>query len=174
MKLYEIIIQFHIAQNQMQAAVETGIQVLELLGVSLSNGKSDSDPVLLPRLEDLAAIPTLTNPYQLAALRLLMTITPAAIIINPTVFSQIIFTVIKLCIEHGHAPLAACGYVTYGFFLSRTTKTTTDGSLAALDLSTVLKATHAISQELVFDKLLANLMQILMENAGAQLGLLFL
>ncbi len=43
-----------------------------------------------------------------------------------------------------------------------------------LDLSTVLKASQAISSEIVLDKLLSKLMQVIMENAGAQKGLLFL
>ncbi|MBH8561679.1 AAA family ATPase [Nostoc sp. CENA67] len=58
--------------------------------------------------------------------------------------------------------------------IHRTIKTTTSESLAVLDLSTVMKASQAISQEIVFDKLLEKLMLIVMENAGAQKGLLFL
>ncbi|MEC4983922.1 MAG: PAS domain S-box protein, partial [Oscillatoria sp. PMC 1076.18] len=44
----------------------------------------------------------------------------------------------------------------------------------ALDLATVMKASQAISSELKLDKLLAKLMQILLENAGAQFGFLIL
>ncbi len=51
---------------------------------------------------------------------------------------------------------------------------TTGATLAALDLSTVLKASQAISEELVLDNLLTNLIKVLMENAGAQKALFFL
>ncbi|MBD2695143.1 AAA family ATPase [Anabaena catenula] len=44
----------------------------------------------------------------------------------------------------------------------------------ALDLETVLKASQAIASEIVLDKLLAKLMTILIENAGAQTGYLIL
>ncbi|HYX14596.1 MAG TPA: AAA family ATPase [Nostoc sp.] len=44
----------------------------------------------------------------------------------------------------------------------------------ALDLETVLKASHAIASEILLDKLLAKLMTILIENAGAQTGYLIL
>lgn len=44
----------------------------------------------------------------------------------------------------------------------------------ALDLATVMKATQAISGEIVLEHLLERLMQILMESAGAQRGLLVL
>jgi len=55
---------------------------------------------------------------------------------------------------------------------TRTTSDSTDG--AVLDLATVLKSTNAISSEIVLEKLLATLMDILVENAGAQRGSLIL
>lgn len=47
----------------------------------------------------------------------------------------------------------------------------TDGN-SSLDFATVIKANHAISQEIVLDKLLGTLMSTLMENAGAERGVL--
>ncbi len=59
--------------------------------------------------------------------------------------------------------------------LSRTTTYMSSNSeVAILDLATVMKASQAISQEIVLDKLLEKLMKILMENAGAQKGFLIL
>jgi class 3 adenylate cyclase/GAF domain-containing protein len=58
------------------------------------------------------------------------------------------------------------------------TKTTTiitgKGSGLNLDIATVMKASQAISGEILLDKLLFNLMNILIENAGAQKGYLIL
>ncbi|HEY9707351.1 MAG TPA: PAS domain S-box protein, partial [Oculatellaceae cyanobacterium] len=48
------------------------------------------------------------------------------------------------------------------------------GGSSALDLATVMKAAQAISSEMVLDKLLAKLMKILLENAGAQKGIFIL
>lgn len=45
---------------------------------------------------------------------------------------------------------------------------------ATLDLATVMKASQAISGEIVLDKLLVSLMKIIIQNAGAQLGYLVL
>lgn len=53
-----------------------------------------------------------------------------------------------------------------------TTKNSTEP--VDLDLATVIKSTNAISSEIVLDKLLATLMDILVENAGAQRGILIL
>ncbi|MBD2185538.1 AAA family ATPase [Aerosakkonema funiforme] len=52
--------------------------------------------------------------------------------------------------------------------------TTGSQSASALDLATVMKASQAISGEILLDKLLTKLMKILMENAGAQTGYLIL
>jgi PAS domain S-box-containing protein len=55
-----------------------------------------------------------------------------------------------------------------------TTGTTSNTSHIALDLATVMKAAQAISSEIELERLLNSLMQILIENAGAQTGCLLL
>jgi len=55
---------------------------------------------------------------------------------------------------------------------TRTIENSTGSSV--LDLKTVIKSTNAISSEIVLDKLLAALMNNLVENAGAQRGILIL
>ncbi|HEY9728404.1 MAG TPA: ATP-binding protein, partial [Chroococcales cyanobacterium] len=66
--------------------------------------------------------------------------------------------------------------VTHTTDTGKTNPTTTTGnrSGSSLDLATVMKASQAISSEIVLDKLLASLMKILIENAGAQKGFLIL
>jgi predicted ATPase/GAF domain-containing protein/tRNA A-37 threonylcarbamoyl transferase component Bud32 len=56
--------------------------------------------------------------------------------------------------------------------LRTTTSNTSSGEV--LDLATIIKASQAISSEIVLDKLLARLMKILIESAGAQVGYLIL
>ncbi|BCL34887.1 serine/threonine protein kinase [Nostoc sp. MS1] len=55
-----------------------------------------------------------------------------------------------------------------------TAGTTSNTSHVALDLATIMKAAQAISSEIELEQLLHNLMQILIENAGAQTGCLLL
>ncbi|MBD2158896.1 AAA family ATPase [Leptolyngbya sp. FACHB-16] len=55
-----------------------------------------------------------------------------------------------------------------------TSKTTSKNSDTAFDLAAVLKASQAISSEIELEQLLRSLMQILIENAGAQTGFLIL
>ena len=55
-----------------------------------------------------------------------------------------------------------------------TSETTSNNSDIAFDLATVMKASQAISSEIELEQLLNSLMQILIENAGAQTGFLIL
>jgi predicted ATPase/signal transduction histidine kinase/CheY-like chemotaxis protein/tRNA A-37 threonylcarbamoyl transferase component Bud32 len=55
-----------------------------------------------------------------------------------------------------------------------TTSTTGSRSNSSLDIATVMKASEAISGEIILDKLLSRLMQMLIENVGAQTGYLIL
>ncbi|HLO51976.1 MAG TPA: GAF domain-containing protein, partial [Kamptonema sp.] len=58
--------------------------------------------------------------------------------------------------------------------IEKTITTTDSQSGETLDLATFIKATQAISSEIMLDKLLAALMKILIQNAGAQIGYLIL
>ncbi|MBL1208746.1 AAA family ATPase [Geminocystis sp. GBBB08] len=55
-----------------------------------------------------------------------------------------------------------------------TTNATASDSHSNLDIATVMKASQAISGEIVLEKLLVSLMKIIIQNAGAQLGYLIL
>ncbi|MEG4092637.1 AAA family ATPase [Microcoleus sp. Pol12B4] len=57
---------------------------------------------------------------------------------------------------------------------TKTTARVTTGSESNLDITTVMKASQAISGEIMLDKLMSILMKFLMESAGAQRGYLIL
>ncbi|MEP0871906.1 AAA family ATPase [Trichocoleus desertorum AS-A10] len=56
----------------------------------------------------------------------------------------------------------------------QTHRSTSGDHTQTLDLATILKASQVLSSEIVLTRLLEKLMQIVMENAGAELGLLLL
>ncbi len=64
--------------------------------------------------------------------------------------------------------------VEYPDLLAKSAQTLPAEGPAPLDLTTVMKATHAISKEMELDRLLAQTMRIVVENAGAQSGALIL
>ncbi len=127
-KVYDVKIQSYISQYRMSEAIETGLEVLEKLGISLSQ-MSEHPGILIQaiakklaeknkQIEDLADLPEMTDPYQLAAIRILLTVTNAAYITNPALLSRLLFAMIDLCLTYGNPPLAAGVYVNYGVFLT--------------------------------------------------------
>ncbi|MBD1938345.1 ATP-binding sensor histidine kinase [Microcoleus sp. FACHB-68] len=118
-KVYELQMQVYIAQLEMIKAVDTGLQVLESLGVYLLTLSSeDSLVVELPELAELENIPTMTDPQKLAAMRILKLLCTPVFQAKPEIFPQVILTMINLCIEHGNSALSAFAYGFYGLLLS--------------------------------------------------------
>ncbi|HEY9672963.1 MAG TPA: AAA family ATPase [Waterburya sp.] len=63
---------------------------------------------------------------------------------------------------------------TFSHLTTETVSSSSTSDSQVLDLSSVLKASQAISSEIVLDQLLSTLMQVVIENAGAQKGVLIL
>jgi len=112
LKAYDIKVQSYISQNEMVTALETGLQVLDLLGVSLS----ETPPTGLD-FDRLIDLPSMTDPYKLAAMGVLMTATSTAYIGNPAMLPPIIFTMVSNSIQYGNSAASAHGYGFYGILL---------------------------------------------------------
>ncbi len=116
-KVYEIKMQIYIAQSQMIKTIDTGLQALEILGISLSVPSDGNSMVELPSLTDLEDFPEMTDPYQLTAMRILVTIAPAAYVAKPDILLRLLLTMVALSAEHGYSSWSACAYVLYGLLL---------------------------------------------------------
>lgn len=112
-RIQKIQVESLIAQNQVQAALETGVQVLERLGVTV---ETEAPQQLV--IEDLKDLPEMTDPAKLLAMRILANLSPAAIVANSDLWLPIIYTMVKLCQQYGNAAVAVHAYVTYGFVLT--------------------------------------------------------
>lgn len=119
--VYELIVQINMAQDEQATAIETGLQALELLGIPLVAFEPENQ-VDVPTLEQLDQQPEMTDPAQLAALRLLIAITPPVHHVKPQLFPQVALTIINLCVTGGLSALAAYAYGIYGLFLCAVTK----------------------------------------------------
>ncbi|MEG4307360.1 AAA family ATPase [Microcoleus sp. D3_18a_C4] len=115
-KVYQLKILFYQAQSQMLKAVETGLEVLEMLGVNLLDSPTIAVPKL-PRIEELENLPVMTDPYQLATMEILTALYPPAYIAKPEIVSSLVLTMVNLCIDRGHSALATFPYTLYGMML---------------------------------------------------------
>lgn len=126
---YELQIQSYNVQGLMFEALNTGLEVLKLLGISFPQnpnslnilaGRIDTKLSLgLKRIEDLANLPEMTDPNQQAAMRILSGILGSAIYLKPQLVPLLAFTMVKLCLKYGNSPYSSVGYVYYGVVLCR-------------------------------------------------------
>ena len=104
-RVYEAQIQSYIAQNQMKSAVDTGLQVLEMLGVSL-----ETELPATVEISALANLPEINDPYKIAALRILGAIASAAYLASPELYPTVVFTMAHICSKYGNSAPASYAY----------------------------------------------------------------
>jgi len=111
-KIYETQISCYIAQNNLQAAMDAGLQALKILGVSLS----ESPPQNLV-IKELEALPLMTDPYKLAAMRIMSVVQVAFYFSQSPLWMPMIFTMVDICTEEGNSSFASFAYATHGVLL---------------------------------------------------------
>ena len=126
-RMYNIKIQSCMVQNLLQEALDIGVKVLKILGLKLPN-KPNKNHLLTAvvqtkltlsgkRIEDLAALPQMTDPYKLAAMQILTLLTPAASQVGSLYFPLAVLALVQLSVKYGNSPFAAYGYNLYGAIL---------------------------------------------------------
>ncbi|MDZ8104409.1 MAG: AAA family ATPase [Nostoc sp. DedQUE12a] len=126
-KVYEVQIQAYVGQNRPLEAVKTGLQVLKLLGVEFPQEPNVSDigqalgetaAILSGRqIEDLVELPQMSDPYKLAAMRLLSSIFAAAYIASPELVPLTVCKQVNLSVQDGNASVSPFAYANYGLLL---------------------------------------------------------
>ncbi|MEG3940114.1 AAA family ATPase [Microcoleus sp. S36b_A3] len=111
-KVYEIKIQFYISLNQMQAALDTSLLVLEMLGEPLVEKLPEELDI-----DNLSNLPEMTDPDKLAAMRILVKAITPAYVMNPALLVPIVFTMVNICIKYGNSSLSTFAYTFYGLLL---------------------------------------------------------
>lgn len=112
-KLYELKIKFYLAKSQIQYALDTGLQVLEMLGVTLFQ----SSPQDI-NIEELANLPEMTDPYKLGAMQILILIWPPACFAQSPIALQILYTMVEISRQYGNSPASIYAYTSYGIIVS--------------------------------------------------------
>jgi len=121
-KLYEIQIWSYKARNQMQSAIDTGLQVLERLEVELVTA-----PPQALVIDKLHQLPIMTDASKQAALRILMNLLAPVLVAQPALLPQIALTMLSLCFRYGNSRFSAFAYVFYGLLLCASGKQIEEG-----------------------------------------------
>ncbi len=118
-KGYELQIQSYISQKQLLQALDTGLQALGILGISLSEIPPEGlGGIKLPSLDELNQIPVITDGYQLAIIRILAMLISPIYIAKSELLPQIIFSMIIFSTARGNSALGAIAYSWYGVLLT--------------------------------------------------------
>ena len=126
--VYEIKIQACTAYNKPLEAVKIALSILRMLGIKFPKKPNKIDILLKlvrtklrlagKRIEDLIELPEMTDPYKLAAMRILSDVASAAYFAAPELFPLIVFEQVNLSLEHGNTAASSYAYATYGLILS--------------------------------------------------------
>ena len=126
--VYEIKIQACTAHNKPLEAVKTALSILRMLGINFPKKPNKIDILLKlvrtklrlagKRIEDLIELPEMTDPYKLAAMRILSDVASAAYFAVPELFPLIVFEQVNLSLKHGNTAASSYAYATYGLILS--------------------------------------------------------
>ncbi|MEH2432103.1 MAG: PAS domain-containing protein, partial [Nostoc sp.] len=126
-KVYEVKIQTDIAQNQLLKAINTGLQVLQKLGISFPEKLSQSDIQLEldtiisqfdnKPIQGLIQLPKMAKPEKLAAMQILSRITLAAHHAAPDLVSLLVFKQVNLSIQYGNMFVSPFAYANLGLSL---------------------------------------------------------
>ncbi|MDJ0725188.1 MAG: AAA family ATPase [Prochloraceae cyanobacterium] len=107
-KFYEIKIKINLAKNEIELALNNGIEALQILGVSLSN----SPPKDL-NIERLARLKPLQDSNKLMAMKILNSIYAPACFAESPLALPILYTKIELSRKYGNSPPAIYAYAVY-------------------------------------------------------------
>ncbi|MEG4848857.1 AAA family ATPase, partial [Microcoleus sp. F10-C6] len=126
-KVYEVQILAYMAQNKLLEAVNTGLQVLKQLGVEFPDSPNPSDigqalgetaSVLSgTRIEDLIDLPQMTDPHQLATIKILSSIFSPCYFAVPPLVPLVVCKQINLSVQYGNASVSPFSYAIYSLLL---------------------------------------------------------
>ncbi|MGB7893784.1 MAG: AAA family ATPase [Microcoleus sp.] len=126
-KVYEVQIQAYMAQNKLLEALNTGLQVLKQLEVEFPDSPNPSDigqalgetAAILSgtQIEDLIDLPEMTDPYQLAAIRILSSIFSACYSGMPVLVPLTVCKQVDLSVQYGNASVSPFAYAVYSLLL---------------------------------------------------------
>jgi diguanylate cyclase (GGDEF)-like protein len=123
-KAFKVRLQAYVAQNRLSEAVDVALHALGLLGIDLP--KSPDGSVVGEKLmetkqalegkslDDLLALPAMTDPAKLAAMDLLGLTIPPAYWTSQGLMALIVFQMVRESVAHGHSPNAGYGFSWWG------------------------------------------------------------
>ncbi|MEO0458366.1 MAG: GAF domain-containing protein [Cyanobacteria bacterium P01_A01_bin.114] len=126
-KAYEVKIQAYVAQDSPVDAVKTALGILKKLGVRVPEQPNQYTVAFSiwqtqltlagKQIDDLSKLPTMTDPTQLAAMRILASVISPASFFAPRLFLLLSLKALNISLKYGNIDVSAYAYGTYGQIL---------------------------------------------------------
>ncbi len=126
-KIFEVRIQALAAQNKIRESIDIGLEILNRMGVVFPENPTESDVETAFRetqaaydergIESLIELPLMTDPHQLAIMRILANLSATTFGAFRRLFSLAILKMTAISIKNGNMPASALGYALYGYLL---------------------------------------------------------
>nr|WP_228061671.1 ATP-binding sensor histidine kinase [Phormidium sp. LEGE 05292] len=126
-KVYETRMTVLRAQGKSEEIIETGLEVLKLLGVAFPEQPTLADIGVVAEQTrllwqersplSLLDLPVMSDPYQQAAMQILTRLVGPSYIAAPTLLPLLVFKQIELSIKFGNSPVSIVSYADYGLIL---------------------------------------------------------
>ncbi|HEY9704770.1 MAG TPA: adenylate/guanylate cyclase domain-containing protein, partial [Allocoleopsis sp.] len=126
-KIYQVKVQAFIAQHQLLEAINTALEILELLGINfpanptqedIQKAFQDTELMLTGKnILDLIDLPLMNDPEKIAAIFILALIIAASYSAFPQLLPLIVIKQVQLSIQYGNATVSTVAYSSYGFIL---------------------------------------------------------
>lgn len=125
--IYEIKVQAYYGQHRFLESVRTGLQALSMLGMELPEQPTPAEvrqaaqetAALLgdTHIEDLSSLPEMTDPYQLAIMRISSHMARACYNLSSALFPLLTLKQAMISFRYGNAPESPFAYTLYGMLL---------------------------------------------------------
>jgi signal transduction histidine kinase len=126
-KIQEIRLQAYKAQNRLNEAVDLGLSMLATLEIEFPQSPTNLDifyaSMYMKRLlfrksiQSLSRLPAMNDSNKLAAMQIMLSISPAIYAIRPKLLPLITFKRVELSIRHGNTLESIPTYASYGYLL---------------------------------------------------------
>ena len=127
-KVYEVKIEAFKAEGKPQEAIDIGLQVLKLLGITLPQKPNQSHirrglaeaklAIGYKRIEDLIELPQMTDKINLTAMRILSRLISATYNAAPAMMPLVVSKQVYLSVDSGNTSSSCFAYAFYGMILS--------------------------------------------------------
>ena len=126
-KIYEKNIKFYTSQGDFIAAIDTGLEILALLGNPLPKDSAGIEQISehlrsqlrfeVNQIAKMADLPKMNDAVKLAAANILVTLIPPVYFAQPALLFPVILSLVHLSVQYGNSASSAYGYCLYGLLL---------------------------------------------------------